>query len=138
MRVKLFSEIYFSFTRTSCPFHDLEYIFHDMERIFQTMEYTFHIVEQRLPPPRQNTHTGEDGTIALLPRFLSVCGKIYFQIKRFNSPAQSTVLVVAMMMHQSAADSGTTLNITPPKVTMRICPKRMTKAMSQNPPVPAF
>ena len=49
------------------------------------------------------------------------------------SPIMATIDVVRMSCHQSPAESGVTLNISPPKVTMSICPTTISNATNRNP-----
>lgn len=57
-----------------------------------------------------------------------------FFIARTISPIQSTGEVAARMIPQSAQRSGTTLNISPPTVTISHWPANMTNAINRNPP----
>ena len=57
--------------------------------------------------------------------------KFYFlnlPIKRPASPTQRTSEVEPIMIPQSFQDKGTTLNISPPNVTIRYCPTMISKA----------
>lgn len=54
---------------------------------------------------------------------------------RINSPIHRTMEVPAKIRPQSVQLSGTTLNILPPKVTMRYCPARMSRATRPKPPM---
>ena len=49
------------------------------------------------------------------------------------SPIMATTDVVSMSCHQSFVDRGVTLNISPPKVTMSICPTTISNATHRNP-----
>ena len=54
---------------------------------------------------------------------------------RASSPNHKTREVPAKMRPQSVQLRGTTLNILPPKVTMRYCPARISRATRPKPPM---